>query len=134
MKLVTDKPGEPPVIWEWLNRRVSLPWSSDLRTIGLMREDGTIAGAVGFNAWTFGSCWMHVAFDNPHALNRKIIRAAFEYPFKNCGMDAVYGLTPKDKEEALNLNDRLGFKRLTETVDCVMFEMKADECRWIKEN
>jgi hypothetical protein len=48
-------------------------------------------------------------------------------------MDAVYGLTPKDKEEALNLNDRLGFKRLTETVDCVMFEMKADDCRWIKE-
>jgi hypothetical protein len=45
MKLVTDKQGEHPVIWEWLNRRVSLPWSSDLRTIGLMREDGTIAAS-----------------------------------------------------------------------------------------
>lgn len=133
MELVTDKPGEYPVIWEWMNRKTRLNWSTDLRTIATMREDGTIGAAVGFNAWTFSSCWMHVAFDNPHAMSRKIIRAAFEYPFILCGMEAVYGLTPKDNEEALRMNEKLGFRKIAETIDCVMFEMTADECRWIKE-
>ena len=133
MDLVTDKPGEYPTIWEWMNRKTRLPWSSDLRTIATMRADGSIAAAVGFNAWTFSSCWMHVAFDNPHAMNRKIIRAAFDYPFIQCGMEAVYGLTPKGNDEALRMNEKLGFRKIAETVDCVMFEMTADECRWLKE-
>lgn len=133
MKLVTDKPGEPPVLWNWLNRRAKLPWSSDLRVIGLMRGDGTIASAVGFNSWTFDACWMHVAFDNEHCLNRTLLRAAFEYPFVTCGVSAVYGLIAQDNDEALQLVKKLGFRELTKTVDSVMFEMTADECRWLKE-
>lgn len=117
-----------------MNQHTKLPWSTDLRTIACMRDDGTIACAVGFNAWTHSSCWMHVAFDGPHSLSRKLWRSAFEYPFVNCGMEAVYGLTPKNLDDALRMNDKLGFRRIAETVDCVMFEMKHDECRWIKEN
>lgn len=132
MKLVTDKPNEIPIVWEWLHRQTKLPWSSDIRCIGTMREDGTISAAVGYNAWTEKSCWMHVAFDSEHALTRKLWQAAFEYPFVQCGKEAVYGLTPKHITEALAMNDRLGFKRIAETVDAVMFEMKASDCRWIK--
>jgi len=134
MKLVTDKPGEYPVVWEWMNKRTRLPWSSDLRTIASMRDDGTISGAVAFNAWTMSACWIHVAFDGPHGLNRQLWRAAFEYPFVKCGMEAIYGLTPKNLDEALRMNDKLGFRRIAETIDCVMFEMRYDECRWLKEN
>ena len=133
MKIVTDQTGEFPVVWEWMNKRTRLPWSTDLRTIATMRDDGTIIGAVAYNAWTFSSCWMHVAFDNPHGLTKKLLRAGFEYPFIRCGMEAVYGLTPKSNEEALRMNDKLGFRRVSETIDCVMFEMRHDECRWIKE-
>lgn len=133
MKLVTDQAGQPPVIWQWLNRKVKLPWSSDLRTVAAMREDGTIAAAVGYNAWTENACWMHVAFDTPHSLTRDLWRAAFEYPLVHCGKEAVYGLTPKNFDEALKLNERLGFRKIAETIDCVMFEMRHDECRWIKE-
>lgn len=130
--LVTDKDGQPPVIWQWLNRKVKLPWSSDLRCIAAMREDGTIASAVGFNAWTENACWMHVAFDSSHGLTRALWRAAFEYPFITCGKEAVYGLTPKHLIDALAMNRKLGFRQIAETVDCIMFEMKADECRWLK--
>lgn len=134
MKLVTDKPGEYPVVWEWMHKRTRLPWSSDLRAIAAMRDDGTIASAVAYNAWTHSSCWMHVAFDGQHGVTRALWRAAFRYPFIDCGVEAVYGLTPKTLEEALRMNERLGFRRIAETVDCVMFEMRHDECRWIKEN
>lgn len=134
MRLVTDKPGEHPVIWEWMSRHVGLPWSSDLRTIGVMREDGTIAAAVGFNSWTHESCWMHVAFDGPHSMTRDLIRAAFKYPFKDCGKAAIYALPYADNDEAIRFIPKMGFKELARTVDCVMFEMKAEDCRWIKEN
>jgi len=75
---------------------------------------------------------MHVAFDNEHALTRQLWRAAFEYPFVSCGKEAIYGLTPKHLTEALAMNRKLGFRQLVETIDAVMFEMKADECRWLK--
>lgn len=132
MKLVTDQEGQYPVIWEWMNRQTRLPWSSDLRCIASMREDGTIACAVGYNAWTEQSCWMHVAFDHAHSLTRQLWRAAFEYPFITCGKGAVYGLTPKHLFEALAMNEKLGFRRVAETIDAVMFEMLASECRWLK--
>lgn len=75
---------------------------------------------------------MHVAFDSEHSVTRSLWKAAFEYPFITCGKKAVYGLTPKHITEALAMNERLGFRRIAETVDCVMFEMRADECRWLR--
>jgi len=97
-----------------------------------MREDGSIACAVAYNAWSEKACWMHVAFEAEHSLTRQLWRAAFTYPFIDCGKEAVYGLTPKHNLEALKMNDRLGFKRIAETVDCIMFEMKAEDCRYLK--
>lgn len=132
MKLVTDQPGQPAVVWQWMHKRTRLPWSSDLRCIASMRDDGTIACAVAYNAFTPQACWMHVAFDGEHGLTKQLWKAAFHYPFIDCGMNAIYGLTPKGNDEALAMNDRLGFKRIAETVDCVMFEMKAEDCRWIE--
>ena len=132
MNLVTDQPGQPPVIWRWMHAQNKLPWSSDLRVIGLLRDDNTVAAGVGFNGWQDKSVWMHVAFDNEHGLTRQLWEAAFRYPFTDCGMEAVYGLTPKALDEALAMNERLGFRRVAETIDSVMFEMKADECLWLK--
>lgn len=110
-----------------------LPWSTDLRTIGLIRNDGTIAAAVGYNGWTEKSCFMHVAFDTAHSMTRALLRAAFRYPFINCSKEAVYALIRQDNEEALRLVRKLGYREIVRTVDDVMFEMKPGECRWLKE-
>lgn len=110
-----------------------VPWSTDLRTIGQMRGDGSICAAVGFNGWQDNSVWMHVAFDTPHSLTRQLLRAAFDYPFNVCGKEAVYAQISQDNEECLRLVRKLGYREIYRTVDCVMFEMKASECRWIKE-
>lgn len=133
LRLVTDQPGQPPVVWQWLHARTRLPWSSDLRTIGVMRPDGTVAAAVGFNGWQDQSCWMHVAFDTAHSLTRELLRSAFHYPFMHCGKAAVYALIDQGNEECLRLVRKLGYREVVKTVDCVMFEMRHDECRWIKE-
>ena len=76
---------------------------------------------------------MHVAFDSAHSMTRNLIKAAFKYPFKDCGKAAVYALPYRDNEEALRFILRMGFKEIARTVDCVMYEMKAENCRWIKE-
>lgn len=133
MKLVTDKPGEPPVVWDWMQKHNELPWSSDLRTIGLMRNDGSIAAAVGFNGWQTDSCFMHVAFASSHSMTRDLLRAAFHYPFVMCGKGAVYALIGKENEECLRLVRKLGYREAYQTIDCVMFEMLRGECRWLKE-
>lgn len=133
MRLVTDQAGHPPVVWSWLNKRTRLPWSSDLRCVGVMRQDGSLAAAVGFNGWQTASCFMHVAFDSPHSLTRALLRAAFDYPFMRNGKDAVYALIDQGNDECLRLVRKLGFREVCRTVDCVFLEMKADECRWIRE-
>ena len=133
MKLVTDQPGQPPIIWRWMHAQNKLPWSSDLRVIGLMRDDSSIAAGVRFNGWQDKSAWMHVAFDTSHSMTRSLLRAAFEYPFVKCGKEAVYAQIDKGNLECLRLVGKLGFEEVAKTVDCVLFEMKADACRWIKE-
>lgn len=133
MRIVTDQPGEYPILWRWMNRQNNVPWSTDLRTIGLMRFDGSVAAAVGFNAWQTHSCFMHVAFDTSHSMTRTLLREAFRYPFLTCGKDAVYALIGDDNQECLRLVRKLGFVEQFRTVDAVMFEMTSEECRWIKE-
>lgn len=133
MKLVTDQPGHPPIIWQWMTKRNHLPWSTSLRTVALMRDDGSIAGAIGYDSWSPSACWMHIALENKHCFSKSLLRAAFDYPFVKCGLDAVYGLTSKDLPEAIQFNEKIGFRRLAETVDCVIFEMKAQDCRWIRQ-
>lgn len=131
--LVTDKPGDVPKVWSWLSARTNLPWSADLRVIGLMR-DGEIVGAVGFNGWTPKACFMHVAFKDKKSLSRKLLQAGFAYPFLEVGCDAVYGLTPLHLKDAINFNKRLGMRPLVNTVDGIFFELRRDECRWLKES
>jgi hypothetical protein len=133
MRLVTDKPDSRPVVWEWLAARNNLPWSTDLRVIGAERDDGTIAAAVGFNVWTPKACWMHVAFDSPHSLTRQLLTAAFAYPFHEHGAEAVYGLTPRTFDAAVRFNERIGMRPVFETVDSVLFELRREDCRFLKE-
>ena len=133
MNLVTDKQGERPVIWEWMHKRNKLPWSSDLRMMAAMREDGSIASAVGYNSWSEQGCFMHVAFESAHGFTRGLWRAAFAYPFIECGRAAVYCLINQSNDQALSLVRKLDYREILQTVDSVMFEMKYDECRWIKE-
>jgi len=131
MKIVTDKQGEPPLVWQWLNKQTNLPWSTDLRVIGLMRDDFTFAAAIGYNGWVEDSCcFIHLAFDTPRSMTRELIREAFSYPFKT--VDVIYGMTPITKENILAFNRRMGFREIHRTNHFVLQEMRKEECRWLK--
>ena len=131
MRLATDQPGEPPVIWQWMSRQTQIPWSTDLRTIASIRDDGTIAAAVALGSWTPHACFIHVAFDTPHSLTRSLLKASLRYAFESVGVKAIYGLTPKDFDRAIKFNKRVGFKQIGETVDCVLLELRREDCRYL---
>jgi len=129
--IVTDKEGDPPIVWNYLRLHAQVPWSTDLRVIGQLRSDLSLNAAVGYNGWCQDSCMMHVAFDSAHALTRELLREAFQFAFDTCSV--VYGLTPITNEPALRFNKKLGFVEKYRTDHWVVQEMRKEACRWIRD-
>lgn len=127
-EIFTDKPGDHAFLYEFLAAKTGLPWSTDLRVIGTMRGVAPTA-VVGYNAWVGKGVFMHVAFENPHALSRDLLREAFIYPFITCRMQVVYAMTLITNEEAIRLIAKLGFREKYRDENFVMFKMTFDE--WV---
>jgi RimJ/RimL family protein N-acetyltransferase len=60
-----------------------------------------------------------------------LLKASLSYAFESVGVKAIYGLTPKDFDRAIKFNKRVGFKQIGETVDCVLLEMRREDCRYL---
>jgi hypothetical protein len=129
--IYTDKPGQHPVLYQFLFEHTNIPWSTDLRVIGTMRDGLAPTAVVGYNCWVGDGVFMHVAFENAHALTRELLREAFVYPFITCGKRVIYGLTPITNEVAIRFNRKIGLKEVYRTPDFVLFSMTRDECRWL---
>ena len=132
MMFVTDLPGEKPIVWEYLNKKARVPWSTDIHVIGQMRKNGTLAGAVAYNNWVPNACFIHIAVDSEHSMNLSGIREAFRYPFITRGLRALYGLTPISDTPILEFLRRLGFTIKYRDGNFVLHRMLATECRWLK--
>jgi len=128
--IVADKEGTR--LFEWLQDKINIPWSSDIRCIGRLREDLSIAGVVAYNCWLEESVFMHVALD-PGAVSRQFLREAFRYPFVDCRKSRVYGLTPISLQRAIKFNRHLGFSPLYETKDFLLQVMNKEDCRWLND-
>lgn len=93
---------------------------------------------VGFDDFTYNSCQMHIAMRNAHGLSRYFIGECFRYVFQTCNLGLVIGVTPCNNTRALELNRRLGFRRILTIqdgyalgTDLAIQEMRREECRWL---
>lgn len=118
------------LLHKWMHERINIPWSSDLRIIGLQRDDLSIAAAVAYTTWQEDSVFMHVCIDECVGA-KKLLREAFMYPFVTCEKKRVYGMTPITAQRALALSKKLGFEVLHRTQDFVLQVMTRESCRWI---
>ena len=98
-------------IWAWMNNRIQIAWSEDLRLIGEVRNDCIVA-AVAYNAFIGRTCFMHGAIDNPHGVSRTFREAVFEYPFVDLQLECLMGLIDSSNAKSLNNARRLGFVEL----------------------
>jgi hypothetical protein len=122
------------VLYDWLNERVGIPWSTDFRAIGRV-VDGKLVGVVAYNNFTGSSCQMHMAGAGPHWINRRFLRLAFALPFETWGLKVVLGVVPSGNADALVVDKKLGFIELVTIPGAHpdgalhILEMRRENCR-----
>lgn len=128
----------PTASFSWLLERIGYAPTTDFRAIQAVTPYGRICGMVGFDHWMPNSCQMHVALDTPIA-TRALLHPAFSYPFEEAGKTVALGFVPGSRARSLRLARSLGFTEAWRVrdgwergVDLVAFEMRKENCRWIR--
>ncbi len=133
--MIVSTPRE--ALWVWMNQRLGTPWSDDFRAIGKV-VGNDLKAAVGYNSFVGKTCCIHVAIEDPAVIDRAFVRAAFEYPFTQCGVHVLLGLVDSENSKAIEFNRKLGFKEahfIPEAGlhgDLLIFQMRKSDCRWTK--
>lgn len=111
---------------------------ADAQAIGQER-DGELIAVVVFDGFTDVDCNMHLASDGTARwMSRELLVRSFAYPFIQCRMKRVTGLVDAGNEEALRLNEHLGFVRegmhrmaCADGGDLISMGLLRRDCRWI---
>lgn len=128
----------PSEHYDWIARRAHLAVGGSFRAIEGVDESGRIVAMVGYDGWTPNSCAMHVAVENPMAF-RRMVRPAFGIPFAEAGRRVVVCGVLSTNLASLKIVKHLGFKPFgvlrdgwAEGVAIHYFEMRREDCRWIR--
>lgn len=104
-----------------------------------IEKDGDIAAMVGFDDWTANSVQIHIWSAFPGAITRKFISECLVYAYITNGRGIVIGVTACNNVAALELNRRIGFRRVHTIkdgyalgTDLAIQEMRREECRWLR--
>ena len=121
------------------NRGVLLHRSEDFQAIGRVGVAGQLIGVVGYNGFCGRCCSMHIAGDG-NWVSREFIRAAFDYPFNQIGVEYVVSPLGADNHRALKFDKHFGFTELARIpegwdvgVDLVILKLKKSDCKWLRE-
>jgi len=102
-------------------------------------ETQEIEWCVGYDGFIGTCCQMHVVNLGGKSAPKKFLWACFDYPFNQCGLQAVTGLVNSANEKAMRFDKHLGFKEVFRLEklhdgggDLVVMKMDKDECKWLK--
>lgn len=116
------------------------PTPGDQYLFWLDPETKQIEWCIGYTSFLGKTCQMHVVNFKKKYTPRKLLNAAFDYPFNRCGCEIVFGIVNSNNKEAMRYDWHLGFKEANRFVgahddggDIVLFQMNKADCRWIKE-
>lgn len=106
-----------------------------LRVLGSMVH-GQLVGMIEFNQFLKRTCQVHAIGQ----LTPEILRAVFDYAFRQLGLVQIFGSPPADNHQLLKLLRWLGFEEIhrvkggvDEFTDCVIMGMHQTQCRFLKE-
>jgi L-amino acid N-acyltransferase YncA len=113
---------------------------NDFQAICWVNEQNQIEWVVGYTAFIGKTCQMHMVNLKGGYTPKQLLRAAFDYPFNQLGIEKTFGIVNSLNTKAMEYDQKLGFKEATrfEGVhdnggDIVVFCMDKADCRWIKE-
>ena len=141
VELTAEYPQELTI--EYVADRIGLTVEDMQPAVGAaVLKDGNLVAAAVFNNFhvlTNGSwCEISVVIGDKTILSRRILRQAFEYPFRQLGVTRLKAECSALNRECRKLLDRLGFKQEgisrrahDGSTDSVMWSMLPEECFWI---
>ena len=126
-----------PTDWSWFTARVNAHLVSD--TTGItVEQDGEIVAVCIANTWTYNSCMVHLAIDNPLVLRGSFPTALANYLFNEAKRGMVLTTIASDNHRALRLCKHLGFDEVTRImdavdvdIDTVLLQLRKEDCRWL---
>lgn len=93
-----------------------------------------LLGAVVFDAFSDKDCNLHIRVEDKRCVSRRIIRAIFDYPFRQLGLERVSVQVMASNAKSIEFVQRLGFvyegaKRM-KAGSQLMFGLLLHECQW----
>lgn len=140
MLVVAITPEQRQLAAEILLREVGVQTCGDQQAIFWVDEENSqIDWVVGYTGFIGKTCQMHMVSFKGGFTPRKLLAAAFDYPFNQLNLELVFGVVNSGNEKAMKYDKHLGF---TEAIrfpgvhdnggDIVLFKMEKAQCRWIK--
>ena len=96
-------------------------------------------GGVIFYNFTGESISLHVASWTPRWIDRDMLWVTFDYPFKQLGVNRIFGMVPEENRHAQQFNVKLGFHYVARVegfyrgnIACMVMCLERSDCRFLK--
>ena len=124
----------------WVSRHIECNFCTDTRGIMAVRDDGTPAGGVILNDWTFNSVVAHFGTESPMVWRHGLHKVVVDYVFNTGNRSIILGAIAANNVRAIKTVEHLGF---TETcrikdgyakgVDHVLLQLRKETCDYYEE-
>lgn len=123
---------------EWVRARIPKVerWLPGFKTIRA-EVDGQIVGAVVFDGFTPFDVCIHIALDDPKAVNRRTLRAVFAYPFYQLRLRRVTALIGETNSRSIQFVTKIGFwlegrkRQALGDEDELIYGLTREACRFL---
>lgn len=113
-------------------------YNSDCDVCIAREKDGEFLGGVIFTNYTKESIGMHSASFDHYWINKDMLFATFDYPFRQLGVKRIFGVTPEDNIHAIDFNAKVGFKKVARIagvypkgVAAIVQCLEKEDCRFL---
>lgn len=124
----------------YFKKKLTLYLGADTRGIIAFKGD-KIAAAVAVHDWTPNACFMHWIIEDPMAIRHGLFQKVADWIFNETGRGIIYGKITHTNSKSIRLAKHIGFEQIArlkdgfkEGVDFLVFEMKKENCRWLKDD
>jgi RimJ/RimL family protein N-acetyltransferase len=133
--------GADDDVGRWIFARTRGTWIKGQGVaIGITSAASLVAGAA-YTMYNGANVWAAIAADPSHQghwATRRILRALFDYPFRQLKCKRMSSLLYASNDIAIKFNERLGFTReatlenAAPEGDMYLYRLKREDCRWIQ--
>ena len=122
--------GDPVGVWVAEQTKGAYHYNST--AIGLERDDQIVAGVI-YESFMVTTITCHIAIVG--RVNKKFLRAIFNYPFRVCNVDKIIAPVIADNDKSIKLVKNMGFTEEARIKrsngDMIFFTMLKDNCKFL---